>query len=107
MITAEEFREAQALLMSRGTPDDPCGRCGCKRMFHLPESTYSYSKSGSSSGKSHTVQVQAPVSCDCKYCFCFCVGFVEPFPNQPFRICVYDPTNQEETNGKKEFQLTA
>jgi len=108
VITAAEFREAQALLMSRGHSEDSCGRCGCKRKFHLPNRTYSYAKTGGSSGKSHEILVLAPISCDCKFCFCFCVAFVEPFPTQPFRFCVFDPQHQEDTNGsKKEFQLTA
>ena len=109
MITAEQFREAQRILLSRGNPEDPCGRCGCKRGTHLPPRTYSYAKTGASSGKSHEIPVQAPTCCECKFCFCFCVGFIEPFPNQPFRICVCDPKAKEITDDgtKEEFQLTA
>ncbi len=107
MITAAEFRAAQRRLRAQGNPEDPCGRCGCQRIGHLPPPTYSFAKSGGSSGKSHEIPVQAPTCCSCKYCFCFCVAFVEPFTNQPFRICPCDPNSKEETNGKKEFQLTA
>ena len=106
MITAADFREAQRLLRSRGNPEDPCGRCGCKRIGHLPGRTYSYAKSGGSSGKSREIPVLAPTCCDCEFCFCFCVAFLEPSTNQPFSICPCDPTSKEETNGKKEFELT-
>ena len=107
MITAEQFREAQRRLMSRGKFEDPCGRCGCKRLTHLPDRTFSYAKSGGSSGKSHEVPVQAPTCCECKYCLCFCVGFVEPFIGQPFLMCLSDPKAKEMINGKEEFKLTA
>lgn len=109
MISAMEFREAQRLLRTRGNPDDPCGRCGCKRIFHLPTRTYSFAKSGGSSGKSHEIPTLAPTCCDCEFCFCFCVAFVEPFPGQPFELCLFDPKHQEEIlRGKeKEFNLTA
>jgi hypothetical protein len=108
MISNAQFREVQRLLRVLGNPDDPCGRCGCKRVYHLPARTFSYAKSGGSSGKSREISVQAPTSCDCKFCFCFCVAFVEPFPAQPFRFCLYDPQHQEDTSGEeKELQLTA
>lgn len=103
MITAAEFRAAQRRLRAQGNPEDPCGRCGCTRIGHLPPPTYSFAKSGGSSGKSHEIPVQAATCCDCKYCFCFCVAFVEPFLNQPLRICPCDHKSKEETNGKKEF----
>lgn len=91
-IPRGEFNDAQNALMRRGSTEDPCGRCGCRRKHHLPKPTFSYATSGASSGKSHELPTLAPTCCECKLCFCFCVGFVEPFAGQPFAKCVYEPS---------------
>lgn len=85
------FKEAQDRLRAAGKPEDPCGRCGCRRDGHLPGKTFSYAKSGGSSGNSKEIPVLAPWSCDCKYCLCFCVEFIEPFEGQPFVVCSCAP----------------
>jgi hypothetical protein len=66
-IPRGEFADAQNALMRAGAPEDPCGRCGCARKVHRPDSSYSYAKSGGSSGKSHQIPVLAPTCCACKY----------------------------------------
>lgn len=81
-IPRGEFNDAQNALMRRGSPEDHCGRCGCRREHHLPKTTYSYFGV-------HPVVV--PTCCDCPFCFCDCLAFVEPFAGQPFAMCVYEP----------------
>lgn len=84
---------SEADLMKNGSPDDPCGRCGCRRVDHKNGKTFSYTHaSGGSSGKSRELPITARTSCNsCKYCICSCTAFVEPFDGQPFQRCVYEP----------------
>lgn len=86
-----EFKGAQSALMQRGTPEQGCGACGCRREHHLPPPTFSYAKSGGSSGGSVELPCIAPTSCSCPYCLCCCTHFVEPFEGQPFLKCTYEP----------------
>lgn len=93
-IPPEVFRAAQQALRQAGHLDDPCGRCGCMRRYHLPHITFSYAKTGGSSGRSREIPVLAPTSCDCKWCLCSCVAFVEPEWEQAGMRCVYEPENR-------------
>lgn len=75
----------------------PCGRCGCKAKHHNPPKAYTAARDVRNMGPYQRPQVivQAKTCCDsCPTCICFCVGFVEPFPGQPFERCVYDQSNQ-------------
>lgn len=89
-IPRGEFKDIQSALMRAGMPEDPCGRCGCRRKDHFPTPTFSFAKSGGSSGKSHELPCLAPTCCVCHFCFCFCVAFVEPFAGQKYMQCIYE-----------------
>jgi len=90
-VDSLQFEQAQKELMARGSPDDPCGHCGCRRKYHRPTKTFSYAKSGGSSGKSVELNVLAPTCCECKYCFDDCVAFVEPYKGQRSLRCTFEP----------------
>jgi hypothetical protein len=106
-IPRGEFADIQNALMRAGSPEDPCGRCGCRRKHHLPTRTFSYATSGASSGKSHELPTLAPTCCNCKFCFCFCVGFVEPFAGQRFAQCIYEPGEVFDAIRKTEGDILA
>lgn len=88
-LTRIEFKAAQSALMRAGNPEDACGRCGCRRRYHLPAQASS----------------QAPTSCECKHCLCFCVEFMEPFPGQPRERCHCEPVEELPWNPETEFTI--